>query len=154
MSKVRLLSLGLVLIGALALAAGCPSKPPANSRHPAAQGAAVATPAPPAAGQAIVIPDDVRAALPFDPSFTPLEFSDSGGEVRLKALSAWDTQRTSEWLLAEMEHRGYTSEDNPSQILQGLAFTNAQAKYTSVMVKATLHGTGDSEQCTVEITAK
>jgi len=138
--------------------AGCPLKPPANTRHPAATSPSVgnpaapaANPATPASGQAIVIPDDVREALPLDPSFTPLEYSANGSEVHLKALSAWDTQRTSEWLLTEMERRGYTSEDNPSQILEGLTFTNAQAKYKSVVVKATQHR---SDQCTVEITAK
>jgi hypothetical protein len=151
MNKANLLSVGLVLIGALALAAGCPKPPPASTSQPAAASAAAANPAPPGSGQAIVIPDDVREALPLDPSFTPLEYSDSGGEVHIKALSAWDTQRTSEWLLAEMERRGYTYEDNPSRILEGLTFTNPQAKYTSVMIQATEHL---SKQYTVEITAK
>lgn len=145
-------------VGALALIAGCPIKPPPSTRHPASTSPPAASPATPsanpaapAAGTAIVIPEDVRAALPLDPSFTLLEYSDGGGEVRVKALSAWDTQQTSEWLLMEMERRGYTSEDNPSQILEGLAFSNAQARYQSVVVKAVLHA---SKQCTVEITAK
>jgi hypothetical protein len=151
MNNVKLLSIGLALMGTLALFAGCPKPPPASTGQPASPSAAVAHPAPPASSQALVIPDGVREALPLDPSFTPQEYSDNGGEVHLKALSAWDTTRTSEWLLSEMERRGYTSEDNPSQILEGLAFTNTQAKYTSVIVKATLN---QSEQCTVEITAK
>lgn len=117
-----------------------------SQSHQAAASGAVAPP-----GTAIVVPEDVRRALPIDPSFTLLSYADGGDQVQLQALSAWDAQRTSEYVLGKMSELGYTETDNPSNLLStGLRFENSQARYQAVTVKVELHA---SEQCTLQITA-
>jgi hypothetical protein len=115
--------------------------------HSSVNSGAVAAPS-----TAVVIPEDVRRALPIDPGFTLLSYSDDGPQVRLEALSTWDAQRTSEFILGAMSGLGYAETDNPSNLLSsGLLFENAQALFKTVTVKVTLNS---AEQCTLEITAQ
>ncbi len=105
-----------------------------------------------APGTAIVVPEDIRRALPVDPSFTILSYADGGPSVQLQALSAWEAQRTSEFVLTTMRDLGYSEMDNPSNLLTtGLPFENAQARFKTVTVKVAMH---TAEQCTLEITAQ
>jgi len=115
--------------------------------HRIAQGSKITPPTPP-----ITVPDDVRSALPIDPSFTVLSFSQTDSSVRVTLLSAWDTQRTTEWLYAEMQRRGYENQDNPSRMLEseGLEYTCTGAKYPNVRIRV---GMNTAEQATVDIAA-
>lgn len=114
--------------------------------HASASGSGVKEPSTP-----VEVPDDVLQALPVDSAFTILSFSDDGSRVQLQALSAWDAQRTSEYVLSTMGSRDYTEADNPSSLLSsGLLFENAQADFKAVMVKV---GLNTADQCTLEISA-
>ena len=142
----------LLLLGALILlaAAGCSKlagwrNQQVATSHQLAQGNAITPPATP-----IALPDDVKAALPLDPSFTTLSYSETGGQVSISLLSAWETAKTCEWLLTQMEARGYYGEDNPSRILEGLDFTAEKAKYKRVRITVSLN---TEDQTTIKIEA-
>jgi hypothetical protein len=141
------LALACVLIG---LAAGCNKlaswkNQQIQSSNQSAAGSKITPPA-----QPITVPSDVQAALPLDPAFTILSYSDTGGTVSLTALSQKETTATCEWFLTEMARRGYGSEDNASRILEGLEFISEQAAYKRVWVKVSMNS---SDQTTIEIKA-
>jgi hypothetical protein len=83
----------------------------------------------------VALPSDVERNLPVDATFTVLAYTGSGKEQHCQFLSSWDTQRTIEWLLGAMDARGYTLDDNPSRILEGVAFQNPQAEYPVIKIK-------------------
>ena len=144
----RLLLLGALLL--LAAMSGCNKlatwrNQQVATSHQLAQGNKITPPSTP-----VQVPDDVRAELPLDPSFTTLSYSESGGEVRMSLLSAWDTTKTCEWLLTQMQQWGYEIGDNPSRILEGLDFTYEKAKYKRVRITVSLN---TEDQTTVAIEA-
>ena len=96
--------------------------------------AASAQPVQPPA-QPVQLPSDIEAAIPLDPAFTVLVYSQIGDVHNASLLSVWGTQQTIEWLLSEMTARGYSLTDNPSRILEGVDFENAQAKYRTINIK-------------------
>ena len=102
--------------------------------------------------QPLAIPAQVAAALPLDPSFTPVQYTatSAGDSVSLVALSAWDTTDTATWMITWLAQRGYQSDDNPSRILEGVEYANAEAPYRTLWVQVTLN---TADQCVVTIQA-
>ena len=115
--------------------------------HRIAEGSKITPPA-----QPLTLPSDVASALPLDPSFTVLSFSQTDSSVRVTLLSAWDAERTVQWLYADMQRRGYENQDNPSRMLEseGLEYTCTGAKYPNVRIRV---GMNTAEQATVDIAA-
>jgi hypothetical protein len=98
----------------------------------------------------VALPADVAQALALDSSFSILSYSEGQGGAEAVALSGKDTTATCEWFLAQMQQRGYASEDNPSRILEGLDFTSSQAEFKLIRIKVTLN---TDDQTLVEIKA-
>jgi hypothetical protein len=97
----------------------------------------------------IVVPDNVLETLPADKSFTFLNYAKSGDKVSLKAISPWDAETTSLWMLARLKELGYDSGDNPSRILEGCDFFGEMGvRYDSIWTRVDLNA---AEQCLIEI---
>jgi len=112
-----------------------------------AQGQKIAPPA-----QPISVPGSVREELPLDDSFVITEYSASAGnrEVTVAAISAWDTEQTATWMISKLREMGYDSGENPSEILNGVEYYNADRRYQRLTVKVTLN---TADQCLVRLEA-
>ena len=70
--------------------------------------------------------------------------------VTVCALSAWDTERTSIWMLSELAKLEYQTDQNPSEVLNGLECFSTERKYEKLTVTVTLNNSG---QCLVRLAA-
>ena len=115
-----------------------------SSHTYAQQGGHVLPPATP-----ITIPQSIARDLPVDPSFTYTLYTDSGGNIFIDAISAWDTLTTTQWMIGKLAQLGYDSGDNASRILEGVDYSGSKnTEYDRIHVKVTLNG---SDQCVLEI---
>jgi hypothetical protein len=152
---MRSAATSLILTCGVALAvllSGCPQMARWRDRQIAqsqqiAQGQKVTPPA-----QPISVPKSVREELPLDDSFVITEYSASAGnrEVTVAAISAWDTERTATWMISKLRDMGYDSGENPSEILTGVEYYNADRRYPRLTVKVTLN---TADQCLVRLAA-
>ena len=83
----------------------------------------------------IKLPVDVERAIPVAQTFTVLAYTQSGGTHHCQVLSSEELEKTIQWLLSEMQSRGYTLDDNPSRVLEGAEFHRDGAEYRSINVK-------------------
>ena len=101
----------------------------------------------------ISVPRKVSQALPLDESFMVLEYSAAGGQtdVYLTALSTWDVEQTTLWMLGELGRLGYTTADNPSRILEGVEYTGQGDSFAILRVQVT---SNDAGQCIISLEGK
>lgn len=77
--------------------------------------------------------------LPLDSTFTLEAIRDlPGGAVEIRALSAWDTLRTSTFMLDSLSSLGYETADNPSRILEGVLYSKKSGKIQELFIQITL----------------
>jgi hypothetical protein len=139
----------LLLIGGVVLCA-CPQMAEwrdsqIETSHRLAEGDRVEPPATP-----ISVPRKVSQVLPLDASFVVLEFTAvrMQTDVHLTALSSWDVEQTVLWMLGELGRLGYTTDDNPSRILDGVEYAGQGDSFTMLRVQVTSNGAG---QCIVSL---
>lgn len=142
------LVIALLLAGG-ALASGCPQMAEwrdsqIETSHELAAGDRVEPPATP-----ISVPRKVSEALPLNQSFVVLEYTSAGGQtdVYLTALSSWDVEQTTLWMLGELGRLGYTTDDNPSRILEGVEYAGQGDSFTILRVEVTSNNAGQCIVC-------
>jgi hypothetical protein len=98
----------------------------------------------------VEVPGGLEDELPFNPTWTVLEYSDAGDNMSLRALSSQDAGATSLWLIQRLGELGFSTDDNASRLLEGATYTKTGGDWQSVQVKVDLN---TSEQCIVELRA-
>gem|GEM_PF-2744059 len=116
-----------------------------ETSHELAAGDRVEPPATP-----ISVPRKVSEALPLNQSFAVLEYTSAAGQtdVQLTALSSWDVEQTTLWMLGELDRLGYTTDDNPSRILEGVEYAGGGDGFAILRVQVTSNSAG---QCIVHL---
>jgi len=150
--RTRFPASSLVLVAGLLLLAGCPQAAAWRDAQIAqsksiAKGDAVDIPQ-----QPVVVPKKVAAELPLHDSFIITEYTATGGadSVTVCALSPWDTEQTAMWMLAELGKLKYQTDENPSELLNGMECYSSDRKYGNLMATVTLNNSG---QCLVRLEA-
>lgn len=124
--------LGLVLL----CICGCPQlrewrdQQIETSHSLASNQGAVTLPSPP-----ISLPGEIESSVPYDAEFTVLTYQKSHNNHSCRILSSKGLENTVQWVLAGMQSKGYTLDDNPSRVLEGVEFQNESAKYRTILVK-------------------
>ena len=151
-SLTRLRTASLMLAFGLLLLTGCPQAARWRDAQIAqsqsiAKGDAVDVPQ-----QPVVVPQKVARELPLHESFiiTKYTATKNGDAVVVAALSQWDTERTAIWLLEELGKLEYETDENPSEVLNGIECYSTRRKYEKLKATVTLNNSG---QCLVRLEA-
>jgi hypothetical protein len=144
-------SLTLLALAMLIALTACPDSSQSGSSAQS-QGAGTAQATAPSEQTQTKLKRSIARELPLDSTFTIESVAEQqGGAVEITAVSAWDTLRTSTYILDSLAKLGYETGDNASRILEGTVYTKPNGKIAEIDIRITLE---KDDSCRVMIEAK